>query len=181
LSPSAIVLSPGPCTPRQAGISESLVRELGPRIPILGVCLGHQAICTALGGTLLRAEEPMHGRTSLVEHHAQDLFEGLPNPLRVTRYHSLIVEESTLPAELEVTSRTADGIIMAIRHREWPTFGVQFHPESVLTQHGHKLLANFLAIAGIEADFGLSREVPDNKPDNSEAASTFPVIRPVHW
>ena len=181
LSPTAIVLSPGPCTPKQAGICETLVKELGPRVPILGVCLGHQAICTALGGSLRRADEPMHGRTSLIEHLATNVFDGLPSPLRVTRYHSLIVNEASLPADLEVTSRTSDGIIMSVRHREWATFGVQFHPESVLTQHGHALLSNFMKIAGIKHNQNLSREVTDTRSDNGEAASTFPIIRPVHW
>jgi anthranilate synthase component 2 len=181
LSPAAIVLSPGPRTPREAGICESIVRELGPRIPILGVCLGHQAICTALGGTLLRAEEPMHGRTSFIEHDATDIFEGLPSPLKVTRYHSLVVDASALPGELEVTSWTSDGIIMSIRHRLWPTCGFQFHPESVLTQYGHELLSNFLKIAGVSADLELPREVSGRRADTGETAPTFPIIRPIHW
>jgi anthranilate synthase component II len=181
LSPSGIVLSPGPRTPREAGICEAVVRELGPRIPILGVCLGHQAIGTALGGQLLRAKEPMHGRTSRIEHHATDLFAGLPSPLQVTRYHSLIVDEHTLPSSLEVTARTPGGVIMALRHREWPTMGVQFHPESVLTEHGHALLENFLRIAGIEPDGTLPREEFGQTASSGENEATLPIVRPVHW
>jgi anthranilate synthase/aminodeoxychorismate synthase-like glutamine amidotransferase len=149
LAPQAIVISPGPCTPHEAGVSIDLIRALGPQIPILGVCLGHQALAAALGGKIIRAPEPIHGRTSLVQHHGQRLFAGLPNPLRSMRYHSLIVEEASLPPELRVVARTGDGIPMALEHATWPAFGVQFHPESILTEAGHQLLANFLKIAGI--------------------------------
>jgi len=149
MAPQAIVISPGPCTPHEAGISIDLIRQLGPRIPILGVCLGHQALAAALGGNVIRAPEPIHGRTSLVQHDGTRLFAGLPVPLRATRYHSLIVEESSLPAELRVTARTADGLPMALEHTAWPAFGVQFHPESILTDSGHRLLANFLSLAGL--------------------------------
>ena len=149
LAPAAIVISPGPCTPAEAGISRDLVRELGSSIPILGVCLGHQVIAAALGGEVVRAREPVHGRTSLIQHDGTTLFAGLPNPLRATRYHSLIVDEATLPVELVVTARTDDGVPMALVHSHWPVFGVQFHPESVLTQRGRTLLANFLGLAGI--------------------------------
>jgi anthranilate synthase/aminodeoxychorismate synthase-like glutamine amidotransferase len=155
LAPEAIVISPGPCTPNEAGISMDLIRELGARIPILGVCLGHQALAAALGGNVIRAPEPVHGRTSLVTHGGQRLFAGLPSPLRATRYHSLIVEEASLPPELRVTARTADGIPMALEHAHWPAFGVQFHPESILTDSGHRLLANFLRLAGLPV-----REIP---------------------
>lgn len=151
LRPRAIVISPGPCTPNEAGISMEIVRELSSAIPTLGVCLGHQAIAAALGGRVVRAPEPVHGRTSLVRHDGRGLFAGLPDPLRATRYHSLIVGEDSLPRELEITARTVDGIPMALQHREWPLYGVQFHPESVLTEGGHRLLRNFLALAGIEA------------------------------
>ena len=147
LAPSAIVISPGPCTPRTAGISCELIRRLGPSAPILGVCLGHQAIAEALGGDIIRAREPVHGRTSMIHHDGTNLFANLPNPFRATRYHSLIVDEATLPKDLVVTARTADGVPMALAHRRWPVWGVQFHPESVLSQHGHKLLANFLTLA----------------------------------
>jgi anthranilate synthase/aminodeoxychorismate synthase-like glutamine amidotransferase len=149
MAPQAIVISPGPCTPKEAGVSMELIRELGPRIPMLGVCLGHQALAAALGGNVIRAPEPVHGRTSLVRHDGQRLFEGLPNPLCATRYHSLIVEESSLPPELRVVARTADGLSMALEHTVWPAFGVQFHPESILTDSGHQLLANFLKLAGL--------------------------------
>jgi len=147
--PSAIVLSPGPCTPTEAGVCEELVRQLGETIPILGVCLGHQAIVTALGGKLQRAPELVHGRTSMVTHDESALWKSVPNPLRVTRYHSLIAVESQLPDELHCAATTEDGIVMAVRHRFWPCWGVQFHPESVLTQSGHQILANFLNLAGI--------------------------------
>ena len=149
LAPAAIVISPGPCTPEQAGVSCELIRELGPSVPLLGVCLGHQAIAAALGGQVIRAHEPVHGRTSLIHHNGTSLFAGLPNPFPATRYHSLIVDEATLPDELMVTARTDDGVAMALVHRTWPLFGVQFHPESVLSQHGRTLLANFLALAGV--------------------------------
>lgn len=147
--PEAIVISPGPCTPDQAGISLELVRQLGPEIPILGVCLGHQAIAQALGGRVIRALQPVHGRTSLVEHSETGLFAGLPNPLRATRYHSLIVDERSLPSELRITARTPDGVPMAIQHASWRVWGVQFHPESILTDSGHSILANFLHLAGL--------------------------------
>jgi anthranilate synthase/aminodeoxychorismate synthase-like glutamine amidotransferase len=143
LAPQAIVISPGPCTPAEAGISMALIRELGPRVPILGVCLGHQALAAALGGNIVRAPEPVHGRTSLVHHTGDRLFEGLPNPLRATRYHSLIVEELSLPSELRVTARTSDGIPMALEHKTWPAFGVQFHPEKSGAM-GLRIVRNFV-------------------------------------
>jgi anthranilate synthase/aminodeoxychorismate synthase-like glutamine amidotransferase len=147
--PDAIVLSPGPCTPTEAGCSLAVVRHFTGRLPILGVCLGHQTIAAALGGRVVRADEPMHGRTSLVTHHQDGLFAGLPNPLTVGRYHSLVVEEASLPAELLVTARTPSGTIMALAHRRWPVMGVQFHPESVLTEFGYEMLAGFLRLAGL--------------------------------
>lgn len=149
LTPQAIVISPGPCTPDQAGVSCDVVREMAATVPLLGVCLGHQAIAAALGGKIIRAQEPVHGRTAMIKHDGTRLFAGLPNPLRATRYHSLIVDEATLPKELVITARTLDGVPMAMQHREWPVYGVQFHPESVLTQQGRSLLANFLGLAGI--------------------------------
>ena len=145
--PQAIVLSPGPCTPHEAGITLDVIRELGGQIPILGVCLGHQAIGLAFGAKLRRADQPMHGRTSLVQHTGQGLFAGLPQSLRAMRYHSLVVDEVTAP--LRVTARTADGVVMGIEHEQLPIWGVQFHPESVLTSAGHALLANFLELAGV--------------------------------
>ena len=145
LAPKAIVLSPGPCTPMQAGISLGIVAELSGEIPILGICLGHQCIGQVFGGRVERARRPMHGRASSVRHGGSDLFQGLPNPLRVGRYHSLIVSVDEA-SPLEVTALSEDGEIMALRHRSEPTFGVQFHPESVLTQDGHALLSNFLKV-----------------------------------
>ncbi|MFO1096633.1 MAG: aminodeoxychorismate/anthranilate synthase component II, partial [Planctomycetaceae bacterium] len=162
LAPDAIILSPGPCTPNEAGVCQEAVRELSARIPILGVCLGHQAIAAALGGDVVRAPEPVHGRTSSILHDGTGLFTGLPNPLRATRYHSLIVPAASLPPELVVTARTDDGLVMALAHRTRPVFGVQFHPESILTQSGHRLLANFLHIAGIETQLPSDTERPQS-------------------
>jgi anthranilate synthase component 2 len=146
LRPKAIVISPGPCDPDRAGISVDLVREAAGICPILGVCLGHQAIAQAFGGRIVRAPEIMHGKVSEIEHTGGDLFRGLPSPFLATRYHSLVAEPATLPGCLEVTARTQDGVIMAVRHRELPIHGVQFHPESIETRHGHQLLENFLAL-----------------------------------
>ena len=143
-NPEAIVISPGPGTPHDAGISIDVVRQLGPSFPILGVCLGHQAIGAAYGADIVRAPAVMHGKTSLVHHESSGLFSGLPNPFVATRYHSLIVDEKTLPPVLEVTARTADGTIMGLRHREFEVYGVQFHPESILTESGHQILATFI-------------------------------------
>jgi anthranilate synthase component II len=145
LAPEAIILSPGPCTPREAGISNAVIGELGTRIPILGVCLGHQCIAEAYGGLVVRAQRPMHGKTSLVRHDGRGVFRGLPDPLRVTRYHSLVAAPDRVPPELEVTAWSPEGEIMGLRHRMHPVEGVQFHPEAVLTERGHDLLANFLA------------------------------------
>ena len=144
LAPSHIALSPGPCTPNEAGQSVALIERYGSTIPILGVCLGHQCIGQAYGGRVVPAARPMHGKASLIHHDAKDLFAGLPDPLRVARYHSLIVAAEDLPAELEVTARSVEGEIMALRHRHHPVLGVQFHPEAVLTDHGYDLLRNFL-------------------------------------
>ena len=144
LAPSAIVISPGPCTPNEAGVSVPLVEKLGGKIPILGVCLGHQAVGEAFGGKVVRALQVMHGKVSMVHHTGAGVFRGLPNPLEATRYHSLAVERTSVPACLEITAWTDDGEIMGLRHRDLPVEGVQFHPESILTQFGHKLLANFL-------------------------------------
>jgi anthranilate synthase/aminodeoxychorismate synthase-like glutamine amidotransferase len=145
LHPTHLVLSPGPCTPREAGVCVALIHELGPRIPILGVCLGHQCIGAAFGGVVVRAPEPVHGKVSQINHRCAGVFRGLPSPFAATRYHSLIVERATLPAELEVTAETNDGLVMGLRHHAWPIEGVQFHPESILTREGKRLLANFLA------------------------------------
>jgi anthranilate synthase/aminodeoxychorismate synthase-like glutamine amidotransferase len=149
MKPEAIVISPGPCTPAQAGCSLDVVRQLTADIPTLGVCLGHQAIAAALGGSVVRAHEPVHGQASLVRHCGAGLFEGLPNPLQVGRYHSLLIDQATLPHDIEVTAATEDGVIMAIAHARRPLVGVQFHPESILTECGYELLANFLRLARI--------------------------------
>jgi anthranilate synthase/aminodeoxychorismate synthase-like glutamine amidotransferase len=149
LQAAAIVLSPGPCTPAEAGISMDVVRQLHHRIPILGVCLGHQVIASAFGGRIVRADEPMHGRTSEVFHDGRGVFSDLPQPLTACRYHSLVVEEASLPDCLEVSARTSDGTVMAIRHRRVPTVGVQFHPESILTEGGYALLTEFLRQADL--------------------------------
>jgi len=144
LAPSHVVISPGPCTPNEAGISVDLVREYGARIPILGVCLGHQSIAQAYGGNIVRAPTHMHGKTSMISHEGESLFGEIPTPFQATRYHSLVVEESSLPDCFEITARADDGEIMGIAHRAHPVVGVQFHPESILTQYGHKMLHNFL-------------------------------------
>jgi anthranilate synthase component 2 len=146
LRPQAIVISPGPCDPDRAGISVDLVRGAAEVCPILGVCLGHQAIAQAFGGRIVRASQVMHGKVSAIEHGAEGLFHGLPSPFAATRYHSLVAEPASLPPCLEVTARTNDGVIMAVRHRKLPIHGVQFHPESIETKHGHQLLGNFLAL-----------------------------------
>ncbi len=150
MQPSAIVLSPGPCTPTEAGICLELVERAGPRIPLLGVCLGHQTIGQAYGGKVVRAPEPMHGKLSTIRHKAKGLFADLPSRIEVTRYHSLIVERASLPPELEVTAETSDGLIMGLQHKKHPVHGLQFHPESIASEHGHDLLANFLKLAGIQ-------------------------------
>jgi anthranilate synthase/aminodeoxychorismate synthase-like glutamine amidotransferase len=147
LNPDAIVLSPGPGTPNQAGICCELVRAAAGHIPILGVCLGHQAIGQVFGGEVIRAPTPMHGKVSAVHHGGTDIFAGLKTPFAATRYHSLIVRAETLPASLIATAHTEDGLIMGLRHRTHPIYGVQFHPESIASEHGHDLLRNFLALA----------------------------------
>jgi len=145
LRPDGIVLSPGPCDPDRAGISLELVRRAAGVCPVLGVCLGHQAIAQAFGGRIVRASRVMHGKLSTIRHEGQGVFEGLPTPFTATRYHSLVAEPASLPACLEVTAETEDGVIMGFEHRELPVYGVQFHPESIETEHGHRLLGNFLA------------------------------------
>jgi anthranilate synthase/aminodeoxychorismate synthase-like glutamine amidotransferase len=147
LQPEAIVLSPGPCTPNEAGICLDLIAAAAGRIPLLGVCLGHQAIGQAFGGQVVRAPEPMHGKISTITHSGSDILQGLPSPFRATRYHSLIVERASIPDVLVPTAWTDDGVIMAMHHRTLPVYGVQFHPESIASEHGHTILANFLAAA----------------------------------
>jgi anthranilate synthase/aminodeoxychorismate synthase-like glutamine amidotransferase len=149
LKPHAVVISPGPCTPAQAGCSVDAIRACRGRVPVLGVCLGHQAIAAALGGTIVRAREPVHGRTSGIHHDGINLFAGIPSPMAACRYHSLVVAADRLPAGLTVTARDDEGTIMAIAHEADRLYGVQFHPESILTRHGFRLLANFLAAANI--------------------------------
>jgi anthranilate synthase component II len=147
LKPSHVVISPGPCTPTEAGISVSAIEQLAGRIPILGVCLGHQSIGQAYGGRIVRAKQLMHGKTSMIHHNGKGVFAGLPSPFEATRYHSLVIERETLPDCLEITAWTDDGEIMGVRHKTLPVEGVQFHPESILTQHGHQLLSNFLKVS----------------------------------
>jgi len=143
LAPSHIIISPGPCTPLEAGISDEVVQRFGGKIPILGVCLGHQCIGYAYGSRIGRSS-PVHGKTSIIHHDGETIYQGLPNPFPATRYHSLIIETEGLPACLEVTARTPEGIIMGVRHRDYVVEGVQFHPESILTEVGHDILTNFL-------------------------------------
>ncbi|EQB0890841.1 aminodeoxychorismate synthase component 2 [Raoultella ornithinolytica] len=144
LMPEKIVISPGPCTPNESGISLAVIACYAGQVPLLGVCLGHQAIAQVFGATIVRAAKVMHGKTSPIYHNGQGVFQGLNNPLTVTRYHSLLIDPATLPECFEVTARSESGEIMAIRHREWDLEGVQFHPESILSEQGHQLLANFL-------------------------------------
>lgn len=146
MKPERIVVSPGPCTPNEAGISCEVIRRFGEQTPILGVCLGHQCIGQVYGGRVVRAGRLMHGKTSLIRHGGTGVFQGIPSPFEAIRYHSLLVERDSLPAELEITADTDQGEIMGLRHRRLPVHGVQFHPESILTQHGQQLLRNFLSI-----------------------------------
>ncbi len=144
LNPAGVVISPGPCTPDEAGISMDLIKRFSGKVPILGVCLGHQSIGQAFGGRIVHAKKVMHGKTSLVFHDGKGIFQGMPNPFTATRYHSLVIERSSIPDCLEISAWTEDGEIMGVRHRTLPVEGVQFHPESVLSEHGHQLLGNFL-------------------------------------
>ena len=148
-SPEAIVISPGPCDPDQAGICLDLVAAVAGKIPLMGVCLGHQTIGQAFGGKVIRAPQMMHGKVSRIHHQNNSVFSGLPQDFQVTRYHSLVVEKDSLPDSLEVTAESEDGVIMGLRHREHDIHGVQFHPESIASEHGHALIANFLTAAGI--------------------------------
>ena len=146
LAPERIIVSPGPCTPSEAGISSEVIKTFGPRLPILGVCLGHQCIGEVYGGEVVRADRLMHGKTSPIIHRGQGVFKDLPSPFEATRYHSLIVKRDTLPDVLEITAETAEGEIMGLRHKTLPVHGVQFHPESILTTEGKRLLKNFLEL-----------------------------------
>jgi anthranilate synthase component 2 len=147
MQPEAIVISPGPCDPDRAGICLDLIARAGGRVPILGVCLGHQSIGQAFGGSVVRAPLPMHGKVSRITHTGRGIFQGLPSPFTATRYHSLMVAREDLPCCLAVTAESEDGVIQGLEHRTLPIYGVQFHPESIATEHGHRLLANFLALA----------------------------------
>ncbi len=144
LNPEHIVVSPGPCTPNEAGISVEAIKYFAGKIPVLGVCLGHQSIGQAFGGRIIHAKQLMHGKTSMIHHHSNSVFTGLPNPFIATRYHSLVIERASLPDCLEITAWTDDGEIMGVRHKHLAVHGVQFHPESILTEHGHDMLKNFL-------------------------------------
>lgn len=146
LNPERICISPGPCTPKEAGISNEVIRQFAGRYPILGVCLGHQCMGDVYGGEVVRAGRLMHGKTSPIIHNEKDLFKGLPNPFEATRYHSLLVRRESLPDSLEITAETAEGEIMGLRHKQLPLWGVQFHPESILTTHGKELIGNFLSL-----------------------------------
>ena len=167
LAPAAVILSPGPCTPREAGCSIDVVRRLHAELPILGVCLGHQVIAAALGGRIVPATEPMHGEAAAIHHEGHGVFVSLPSPLRGCRYHSLAVDAATLPSCLVVTARSEDGTVMAIAHRMHPLVGLQFHPESILTDHGYPLLAAFLRLAG--------QRVPASLPTRESEWAGCPV------
>ena len=167
LRPLAVVLSPGPCTPAEAGCSVAVVRELWKEIPMLGVCLGHQAIGAAFGAKIVPAPRPMHGRTSSVLHSGTEVFAEVPNPVTVCRYHSLVVDESTMPSELIVTGHTKDQVVMAVQHASAPIIGLQFHPESILTEYGYQMLSNFLRIAGLP--------IPRELPPLSEQVPALPL------
>ncbi len=173
MNPGAIVLSPGPCTPDVAGISRDVVRAFVESIPLLGVCLGHQTIAAELGGKIVRAPEPMHGRTSQVQHDGTGVFQDLPNPLTVCRYHSLVVDPATVPAVLRVTARTADGTVMALQHQSRPVIGLQFHPEAILTDRGYEMLSRFLDLATLShdapPDFATERKI---RPSTSVLPTT---------
>lgn len=182
LKPQAIVISPGPCSPSEAGVSVEVIRHCGAEIPMLGVCLGHQSLAAAYGGKVIRAAEPVHGRTSWIRHVGTPLFAGVTNPFRATRYHSLVVDAASLPVDLTVTAWTDDGVPMAIEHQHHRLYGLQFHPESVLTEFGHRLLANFLGLAGIvpTAWPGSDRIAPPQpRPDDFSPVS--PPLTPVSW
>ena len=178
LQPSAVVLSPGPCAPDQAGNSLRIVRAVVSSTPVLGVCLGHQIVAAACGAAIVRAPIPVHGRTTNVLHRGDGLFAGVGNPLTACRYHSLVVDEQSLPAELEVTARTKDGTIMAIAHATRPVFGVQFHPEAILTVDGYLLLANFLRLAGLPCDCD-ARELAETELATTKVAAAPLPATPV--
>jgi anthranilate synthase/aminodeoxychorismate synthase-like glutamine amidotransferase len=174
LKPAAIVLSPGPCTPREAGVSLELVRGLHGDVPMLGVCLGHQVIAEALGAQIVRAPVPVHGQASEIRHDGSPLFHGLPPAIRVGRYHSLVAEPASLGEPLRPTAWTADGVVMAFEHRQLPVYGVQFHPESILTEYGYEMLANFLRLAGIECSADTSALAAFERPSAVTSRPSLP-------
>jgi anthranilate synthase/aminodeoxychorismate synthase-like glutamine amidotransferase len=178
LKPSGIVLSPGPCTPAEAGVSLQVVRELHAEVPMLGVCLGHQVIAEAMGGRIVRAPEPVHGRTTGITHSGTGVFSGVPSPMRVGRYHSLVAAPDSLPEELRATAWTDDGVLMAFEHVSLPLYGVQFHPESILTEHGYDLLANFLRLSGTPCCEETRGHAESERPIATEERRALPS-RPV--
>jgi len=173
-APAYLVVSPGPCTPSEAGVANELIEALAGEIPVLGVCLGHQCVGEVFGGEVTRARRPLHGVRSSIRHRGEGLFAGLPDPLEVVRYHSLVVEQSTVPPALEVTAWTEEGEVMALRHRELPVWGVQFHPEAVLTEHGHGLLAAFLALGRGERPPGPDRDARSRELAGADAGREAP-------
>jgi anthranilate synthase/aminodeoxychorismate synthase-like glutamine amidotransferase len=178
MRPAAIVISPGPCTPQEAGASLDIVRALHEDVPMLGVCLGHQVIAEALGAKIVRASVPLHGQASHIQHDGSSVFEGVPSPFAVGRYHSLVIEPQSLPRELRATAWTDDRVLMAFQHTRLPVYGVQFHPESILTQHGYDLLANFLWHAGLEVRETVSRLAANELTHAPQQRRPLPV-RPV--
>ena len=172
IDPDAFVLSPGPCTPNEAGICLALIREAAPRVPILGVCLGHQAIGQAFGGKVVRAPVQVHGKLSDISHNGEGIFRGVPSPFRATRYHSLVVERESLPQELSANAETQDGLIMGFVHRIFPVHGVQFHPESIASEHGHVILRNFLEIASRWNESRGRRSTPDRAAQRDAVSVT---------
>jgi anthranilate synthase/aminodeoxychorismate synthase-like glutamine amidotransferase len=178
MKPGAIVLSPGPCTPREAGVSLDLVRELHTELPILGVCLGHQVIAEALDGRIVRGPLPVHGQASEIRHNGSGLFKGLPPTFHVGRYHSLVADPLSLGESLRPTAWTADGVVMAFEHKKFPVYGVQFHPESILTDYGYEMLANFLRLAGLECNAKPSGLAVSERP-RAVASPRTPPSQPV--
>jgi anthranilate synthase/aminodeoxychorismate synthase-like glutamine amidotransferase len=175
LEPDGIILSPGPCTPREAGVSLQLVRELHRQVPMLGVCLGHQVMAEALGGRVVRAPRPIHGQASEIRHNGSGLFAGLPQMLRVGRYHSLAAQPESLSAPLRATAWSSDGVVMALEHERFPVVGVQFHPESILTDHGYELLANFLRLAGLPSPAQATELATQERPKAAACERAFPT------
>ncbi|MFM8953198.1 MAG: anthranilate synthase component II [Planctomycetaceae bacterium] len=174
LAPAAVVISPGPCTPAEAGCSVEAVRSLRGSVPILGVCLGHQAIAAALGGRIVRAREPVHGRVSEIHHDGINLFAGIPSPMMACRYHSLVIDSAVLPPPLATIARDAEGTIMAVADEAARVYGVQFHPESILTRHGFRLLSNFLALAGVPHHARLAAALDDDLARQAAAPVATP-------